>query len=42
VPADAWQSARSLGEHTLMGCTVSPAFEFTGFELAGPAWHPGR
>jgi len=22
VPADTWQSARSLGEHTLVGCTV--------------------
>jgi hypothetical protein len=42
VPADAWQSARSLGGHTLVGCTVSPAFEFAGFELAAPDWHPGR
>ncbi len=42
VPAGAWQSARSLGEHTLVGCTVSPAFEFDGFELAEPGWSPGR
>ncbi len=34
VPAGAWQAARSLGEWTLVGCTVAPAFEFTGFELA--------
>jgi hypothetical protein len=34
VPAHAWQSARSLGAWTLVGCTVSPAFEFRGFELA--------
>ena len=40
VAADAWQSARSLGEHTLVGCTVSPAFEFEGFELADPGWRP--
>ena len=40
VAADAWQSARSLGEHTLVGCTVSPAFEFDGFELADPGWRP--
>jgi hypothetical protein len=39
VAAHAWQRARSLGEHTLVGCTVSPAFEFAGFELAGPDWH---
>jgi hypothetical protein len=42
VPPDAWQSARSRGNHTLVGCTVSPAFEFAGFELARPEWHPGR
>jgi predicted cupin superfamily sugar epimerase len=34
VPAFAWQSARSLGAWTLVGCTVAPAFEFQGFELA--------
>jgi predicted cupin superfamily sugar epimerase len=33
VPAGAWQSARSLGPWTLVGCTVAPAFEFAGFEL---------
>ena len=33
VPPDAWQSARSLGDWTLVGCTVSPAFEFEHFEL---------
>ena len=33
VPPGAWQSARSLGDWTLVGCTVSPAFEFEHFEL---------
>lgn len=33
VPPGAWQSARSLGAWTLVGCTVSPAFEFEHFEL---------
>ncbi len=36
-----WQSAESLGEFTLVGCTVSPGFEFDGFELAPPGWAPG-
>jgi uncharacterized protein len=31
-----WQSARTLGEWTLVGCTVSPAFSFDTFTLAGP------
>ena len=42
VPAGAWQSARSLGDWTLVGCTVAPAFEFADFELAPPGWSPGR
>ncbi len=36
-----WQSARSLGEWTLVGCTVSPAFTFEGFQLAPEGWVPG-
>jgi len=38
VPAMCWQSAVSLGSWTLVGCTVSPAFQFEGFELAGPGF----
>ncbi|MBL7993907.1 cupin domain-containing protein [bacterium] len=33
VSADHWQSARSLGEFTLIGCTVSPGFDFLDFEM---------
>jgi len=40
VPAQSWQSAKSLGEWTLVGCTVSPGFEFSGFEMAPPNWAP--
>ncbi|SMP23676.1 cupin domain-containing protein [Shimia sagamensis] len=36
VPKDHWQAARSTGDWTLVGCTVSPAFHFEGFELAAP------
>jgi predicted cupin superfamily sugar epimerase len=41
VPAAAWQSARSRGDWTLVGCTVAPAFEFAAMELAPPGWRPG-
>ncbi len=41
VPAGAWQAAESLGDFTLVSCTVTPGFEFSGFELAPPEWHPG-
>lgn len=34
VPAHTWQSARPLGEWTLVSCTVAPGFEFAGFEMA--------
>ena len=40
VPRNAWQTAESLGAWTLVGCTVSPAFTFEGFELAPPDWRP--
>lgn len=40
VPAHAWQTARPLGDWTLIGCTVSPAFLFDAFELAPPDWRP--
>lgn len=35
VPAGAWQGARSLGDYTLVGCTVAPGFEFSTFEIKG-------
>jgi predicted cupin superfamily sugar epimerase len=41
VPTGSWQSARSLGEWTLVGCTVAPGFQFSGFELAPAGWEPG-
>lgn len=41
VPADAWQSAEPLGNFTLVGCTVAPAFDFASFEMAPPGWEPG-
>jgi uncharacterized protein len=40
VPKNAWQAARPLGAWTLVGCTVSPAFSFDGFELAPEGWSP--
>jgi predicted cupin superfamily sugar epimerase len=40
VPAHHWQSAASLGEWSLVGCTVSPGFEFEGFTMAPPDWQP--
>ena len=40
VPAGVWQSARPLGDWTLVGCTVAPAFQFSGFEMAPAGWEP--
>ena len=40
VPAHAWQAAQTLGDWTLLGCTVAPAFDFAGFELAPQDWSP--
>ena len=40
VPAGWWQSARSTGAFTLIGCTVAPGFTFSTFEMAEPGWSP--
>jgi predicted cupin superfamily sugar epimerase len=33
IPAGHWQTARTLGAYTLVGCTVGPGFEFDDFKL---------
>jgi predicted cupin superfamily sugar epimerase len=40
VPKGWWQAAEPLGRWALVGCTVSPAFDFAGFEMAPPDWMP--
>ena len=40
VPARAWQASESLGDWSLVGCTVAPGFSFDGFELAPAGWSP--
>jgi uncharacterized protein len=40
IPAGVWQTAEPLGEWALVGCTVSPAFVYSGWELAPPGWQP--
>lgn len=38
VPESHWQAARTMGAWTLVGCTVSPGFQFSGFTLAPAAF----
>ncbi len=40
VPTNAWQAAKPLGDWTLVGCQVAPAFEFSSFVLAEPGFEP--
>jgi predicted cupin superfamily sugar epimerase len=40
VPPHEWQSAQSLGDYTLVGCTVAPGFEFAHFEMAPDGFTP--
>lgn len=40
IPAGHWQSAETLGQWTLVGCTVAPGFNFDNFELAPDNWSP--
>lgn len=41
IPRGEWQSAQSLGNWTLVGCTVAPGFDFKYFEMAEEGWKPG-
>lgn len=36
-----WQRAQSLGDWTLVGCTVAPGFTFNGFVIAAEGFKPG-
>lgn len=40
VPSNAWQKSIPIDGWTLVGCTVSPGFEFERFELAPEGWEP--
>jgi len=42
VPAHAWQAAVADSGWALVSCTVTPGFEFSGFDLAPPDWAPGQ
>ena len=42
IPAEAWQTAESLGAWTLVSCVVAPGFEFSGFQMAPEGWRPGE
>jgi predicted cupin superfamily sugar epimerase len=33
IPAHVWQAARTLGEYSLVGCTVGPGFELEDFRF---------
>jgi uncharacterized protein len=41
IPAGHWQRTTCLGDWALIGCTVTPGFQFSRFELAEPGWEPG-
>lgn len=41
IPGHAWQVAKCLGDWSLIGCTVSPGFQFSKFEQAPDGWEPG-
>lgn len=41
IPGDLWQRAKSLGDWSLVSCTVTPEFLFDQFEMVkDPDWMP--
>ncbi len=41
IAGNHWQRTTCLGDWSLIGCTVTPGFQFSKFELAEPGWEPG-
>ena len=41
VKTGTWFAMKSVGEYSLIGCSVAPAFDYQDFELAPPGWKPG-
>merc|ERR1712096_36148 len=40
IKSGTWHNMRSIGEWSLIGCTVAPAFQYPCVELAPPRWEP--
>ena len=40
VKANTWFAMKSVGEYSLIGCSVAPAFDYQDFELAPHGWKP--
>ncbi len=41
IPGNAWQQATTMGDWTLIGCTVAPGFQYSKYEQAPEGWQPG-
>lgn len=41
IEPGAWQAAHAVRGWALVSCVVAPGFDFSGFTLAPPGWHPG-
>ena len=42
VKSGTWFSMKSTGDYSLIGCTVSPPFDYKDFELAPKKWQPKK
>ena len=42
ISAKSWFAMKCDGEYSLIGCTVSPAFDYKDFELAPEDWKPKK
>ena len=40
VPAGAWRAAEPLGDWSIVGCQVAPAFQWDSFEMEPDDWSP--
>tara|TARA_B100000686_G_C16544999_1_gene839412 strand:+ start:173 stop:580 length:408 start_codon:yes stop_codon:yes gene_type:complete len=42
IKSGTWFAMKSMGEYSLIGCSVAPAFNYDDFELAPKNWKPRK
>ena len=42
IKSKTWFAMKTLGEYSLIGCTVAPPFDYADFELASSDWKPNK
>ena len=42
IKSGTWFAMKTMGEYSLIGCSVAPPFDYSDFELASKEWKPKK